>query len=175
MAVQAARVQRISDLVMYKSLEPLVDRRPRWVLLANGARARVVGRDPDTGALRELESFVHPASRLHASALGHDRSGSGVRGPGHSTFEPPMAPEARERQRFAHELARRLELLALGHHLPCWALVASSPFLGALRHGIGPQAAERLVAHHDRDLTGLPLHQLEPRLRQMLPPGPVPD
>ncbi len=146
--------------------------RARWVLLANAARARLLDCDPDNGGLRELEDFVHPSSRLKPSALGHDQPGAGARGSQHPSFEPATGIAEREHVHFAQQLAAHLETAAHANRLPPWALLASSPFLGRLHAELGAGVAERLVWHLDRDLTALPLHELEPRLRQLLPPGP---
>lgn len=150
------------------------DRRPRHVMLANAARARLLGRDPDNGALRELDDFVNPRARLKASTLDRERPGRGATGSRRTAFEPPTEPDEHERQRFAQELARHLEALALQNRLSPWLLAASSPFLGTLRAALGPHAQALLVQHAERDLTPLALHALEPRLRQLLPPGPPP-
>ncbi len=160
---------------MVRPTDPTPDRRPRHVLLANAARARLLGRDPDSGALRELDDFVNPRARLKASALDHERPGRGATGTRRTAYEPPTTPDEHERQRFAQELARHLEALALEHRLAPWLLAASSPFLGTLRAALGPRAAALLVRHAERDLTPLGLHVLEPRLRQLLPPGPAPE
>lgn len=145
-------------------------RQARSVLLANAARARLLGRDPGSGALREIDAYVHPGSRLKAGALGHDRPGVGARGSQRTPFEPPTDPAQRERQHFAHEVARHLETLAAAGHLPPWALLASSPFLGQLLGALGPAARAQLVMHDDHDLSALTLPVLEPRLRVLLPP-----
>ncbi|MCZ8113170.1 MAG: host attachment protein [Betaproteobacteria bacterium] len=152
----------------------LPDRRPRHVLLANAGRARLLGRDPDNGALRELDDFVNPRARLKAATLDRERPGRSAMGSRRTAYDPPTEPDEHERQRFAHELARHLEALALEHRLGCWVLAASSPFLGTLRQALGPHAAGLLVQHAERDLTQLALHLLEPRLRQLLAPGPAP-
>lgn len=153
---------------------PLPDRRPRHVVLANAARARLLGRDPDNGALRELDDFVNPRARLKSATLERERPGRGALGPRRTAFAPPTEPDEHERQRFAQELASHLEALALAHRLAPWLLAASSPFLGTLRAALGPHAAALLVQHAERDLTPMALHVLEPRLRQLLPPGPAP-
>lgn len=149
------------------------DTRPRRLLLANASRARLLERDPDTGSLRELASHVHTASRMKAAELGRDRSGEGVTGASHAAFAPATDLREREREHFAHELAGQLEAEARANRLPHWALMASSPFLGRLRAELGPLAAASLVLHAEVDLTALPLHELEPRLRSLLPPGPA--
>lgn len=150
------------------------DRRPRWVLLANGARARLLRRDPDNGALREVDDFVSPRARARAAALDGDRPGRIALGSRSMPLAPHTAPEVRERLHFAHELAQHLEAMAGAGRLAHWALVASSPFLGALRQALGPRAAALLVEHAGGDLTRLAPHLLEPRLRRMLPPGEAP-
>lgn len=159
---------------MVRPEAPLPDRRPRHVLLANAGRARLLGRDPENGALRELDDFVNPRARLKAAVLDRERPGRSALGSRRTAYESPTAPDEHERQRFAHDLSRHLEALALDHRLGCWVLAASSPFLGTLRQALGPHAAELLVLHAERDLTPLALHLLAPRLRQLLAPGPAP-
>ena len=159
---------------MVRTVAPPPDQRPRHVMLANAARARLLGRDPDSGALRELDEFVNPGSRLRASALDGERPGRGSTGSRRTACEPHTPAAQHERQRFAQLLAGHLEALALAHRLSPWALAASSPFLGALRAALGPHAAALLVQQAERDLTPLTLHALQPRLCQLLPPGPAP-
>lgn len=158
-------------MAMTRDRRAEADVRPRQLMLANAAHARVLERDPDTGALRELADAVHTASRLRPGQLGHDRPGRGARGAQKVVFAPVPDLAQREQQHFAESLARQLEAQALAGELPAWALLASNPFLGRLRAVLGPQAAGRLVMHLDRDLTSLPLHELEPRLRSLIPPG----
>jgi protein required for attachment to host cells len=159
---------------MIRPEAPVPDRRPRHVLLANAGRARLLGRDPDNGALRELDDFVNPRARLKASMLDRERPGRSALGSQRTAYEPPTDPNEHERQRFALEISRHLEALALDHRLGPWMLAASSPFMGTLRFALGPHATALLVQHAERDLTQLALHMLEPRLRQLLPPGPAP-
>jgi hypothetical protein len=104
---------------MVRPEAPLPDRRPRHVLLANAGRARLLGRDPDNGALRELDDFVNPRARLKAAALDRERPGRSALGSRRTAYEPHTEPDEHERQRFAHELARHLEALALDHRLGC--------------------------------------------------------
>ncbi|MCW5635964.1 MAG: host attachment protein [Rubrivivax sp.] len=147
-----------------------VDPRLHWLLVANASRARLFERDADNGALRELEGFVHPESRMKGSELRHDRAGSAPKGVSRSTFEPPTSPAEREEEHFAAELAGRLEAAARDNRMPGWALIASSPFLGRLRAALGSAAAARLTQHVDRDLTMLAGRELEERVRELVPP-----
>jgi hypothetical protein len=104
---------------MVRPEAPLPDLRPRHVMLANAGRARLLGRDPDKGALRELADFVNPRARLKASALDRERPGRSALGSRRTAYEPP-------------------------------------------------------TEHAERDLPQLALHLREPRLRQLLAPGPAP-
>ena len=63
-----------------------------WVLVANAARARCFERDADNGAMREIEGFVHPASRLKGLDLGNDRGGLAHKGVASTQFAPATAP-----------------------------------------------------------------------------------
>jgi protein required for attachment to host cells len=148
------------------------DARLHWVLLANAARARLLERDHDNGALRELTTFVHPDSRLKASTTEHDRAGQGAHGAGRAHFEPPTSPREREQQHFAEQLAQHLEEAARANRMPGFALIASSPFLGRLRAALGSAAAARLTQHADRDLTGFVGRELELRVTELLPAAP---
>lgn len=151
---------------------PPADARLPWVLVANGARARLFVRDPDNGALRELASFVHPASRTAPGELGHDRPGQARKGAAHTAFVPHTDPHERELAVFARELSAALEAAVLEHRLGRWSLIASSPFLGRLRAELGERSAACLDCHVDRDLTTFEGAELESRVSALLPPPP---
>jgi hypothetical protein len=74
---------------------PKPEKRLPWVLLANGARARLFERDPDNDALREIAAFVHPAARAKAGALGHDRPGQVTKGRGETQLAPATSRKPR--------------------------------------------------------------------------------
>jgi protein required for attachment to host cells len=152
--------------------KPQRDPRLPWVLLANGARARLFERDPENHAMRELASFVHPDSRLKAADLSRDRAGQGATGAGRAHFEPPTSPKERELQHFAEQLAEHLEEAARAERLAGWTLIASSPFLGRLRGALGSVSAARLTNHVDRDLTACMGQELERRVAELLPAAP---
>ncbi len=155
--------------------QPPPDARLHWVLLANASRARLFVRDHDNGALRELNDFVHPDSRLKSAALSRDRAGQGARGSARAHFEPPTLPKEREQQHFAEQLAQHLEEAAGDGRLAGWALIASDPFLGRLRAALGDGAAARLTRHVDRDLTAFQGQDLEQRVTECLPARAKPD
>ena len=148
---------------------PPADARLPWVLVANGARARLFVRDPDNAALRELASYVHPASRTAPGEVGHDRPGQARKGVAQTAFAPHTDPREHEMAVFARELCTALEAAVLDHRLGRWSLIASSPFLGRLRAELGPRAAACLDTHVDRDLTTFEGAELESRVAALLP------
>jgi protein required for attachment to host cells len=138
------------------------------VLIANSARARLFERDADNGALRELAAFVHPLSRARGTALADDRPGQAMKGAARTQYEPHTDPREREQQRFAHELAQRVEEGALAHRMAGLVLIASDPFLGLLRAALGHAATALAPRHVPRDFTKYQGSDLEHRVTQAL-------
>jgi len=147
---------------------PPADPRLPWLLVANGSRARLFQRDPENGALRELSAFVHPATRMKASELGHDRPGQAMKGVAHTQFEPHTPLDEREMQQFAQQLAHELETAAQAHRFGRWSLIASNPFLGRLRTTLGHGAMSLLDRSIERDLTSFVGADLESRVSDLL-------
>jgi protein required for attachment to host cells len=144
------------------------DTLPEWVLVANAARARCFERDPGNGALRELEGFVHPASRLKGQDLGSDRGGLAYKGAASTQYSPPTDLHEKEHAQFARELVRYLEQAALDHRFGRLALVASNPFLGELRSQLGAASQRVLAASVASDLTAFAGRDLEQRVTKAL-------
>jgi protein required for attachment to host cells len=139
-----------------------------WVLVANAARGRCFERDVDNGAMRELDTFVHPGSRLKGQDLGTDRAGLAHKGVASTQFAPPTDPHQKEQAQFAHELAQVLEQAALSHRFTRLALIASNPFLGELKGRLGTASTRALGASVPLDLTAFSGRELEQRVTQAL-------
>jgi protein required for attachment to host cells len=139
-----------------------------WVLVANGARARLFVRDADNGALREVSDHVHPGSRMKGSELGDERAGQARKSAAATAFTARETPHEHERAAFARELAAVLEQAALEHRMPGWALIASNPFLGELKAGLGDAARRGLKSAIALDLTAWTGQALEQRVTQAL-------
>jgi len=142
--------------------------RPDWVLIANAGRARCFARDRENGALHELSSFVHPASRLEGHELATDRAGHAFKGGASTQYEPRTDRHEKEHARFAHLLAAHLEQAAQAQRFERLALCASSEFLGELRARLGPAASARLETGVPVDLTAYAGPELERRVAQAL-------
>ena len=139
-----------------------------WVLVANASRARSFVRDADNNAMRELCSFVHPASREKGTALASDRGGLVHKGVPSTQFAPHTDLHHKEHAEFARELAQYLEEAALAHRYPGLAIIASKAFLGDLRAVLGPATQHLLRASVPLDLTTAQGADLEQRVAQAL-------
>lgn len=137
---------------------------PMWIVVANGSRARVLQRQKHPPGLTEVHDWVHTATRQHRSDLPGGHRQSGIRG--RSGLAERSPAQDRERAAFAQEICQWLEQALHSHSVDRVALLASNPFLGELMaHGQGA-LHKHLSATHAVDLTGLPLPELEQRLRQ---------
>ncbi len=106
-----------------------------WVVVADSAKARIFSRNKKFSPLEELETLVHPESRLHRQDLVSDRPGlvHESRTPGESANEEPTDPKVVESQVFARDIAHRLREGRLAGNYSSLVLVADPRFLGVLR------------------------------------------
>ena len=137
-----------------------------WILLANASHARLLSRDSAAYPLIPLETMEHPESRLKASQLSDDRPGHEAtdNSSGGNRYEPRSDVRRKEHQRFAREIAHRLDTgLADGAFSVLW-LFASSPFLGELKAQLSDAVNKHVQHALDSDLTALGLSEIEQRL-----------
>ena len=138
----------------------------QWILLANASHARLLSRDSATDPLVPLATLEHLESRLKASHLADDRPGHEATDNSNSgnRYEPRSDVRRKEHQRFAREIAHRLDAgLAAGQFSTLW-LFASSPFLGELKAQLSDAVNKRVHLAIDSDLSALGLAEIEQRL-----------
>ena len=153
---------------MTRTREPPPSTALDWVLVANASRARCFARDADNNAMRELASFVHPASRLKGQDLASDRGGLARKSQASTQYAPHTDPHQKEHTEFARELSAYLEESALAHRYPGVALIASAPFLGELRAHLGKATKSLLRTSLALDLSTCEGGDLEHRVAQAL-------
>jgi protein required for attachment to host cells len=146
-----------------------------WIVIANAARARVLEEGENPGHYVHVADLVHPQSRQKGTALASGRPGH-VHAEGRSwtgtSYAPHTDPRERERGRFAHELAQRLDEGVAEQLCAGLVLVASSPFLGHLKAHLGKQATKAILRTIDADYTALDERELFERLAQPHGGGP---
>ena len=143
--------------------------KPDWILIANATHARLLSREAGSPMV-VLESLEHPAGRQKIGDLADDRLGSEHtdRGFGGAAYEPRVDAKLKEHQRFARELAARLEMAAVAGKFHRLAVFASSPFLGELKAEMGAVSQRLLQSTHDLDLTSFGLAEVEERVAREL-------
>lgn len=148
--------------------------KPTWILIADGSRARLFEQVRPREHWRELRAWVHPASRLRTESLAFDQLGRASKGqPGATSFVPRTSPKQREHRRFAHELARHLDLGVRSGQCDALVLIASNSLLGEVRQALPAQAAKRVLWSAPVDLTSFAGRELESRFEALRPGAPV--
>jgi protein required for attachment to host cells len=132
-----------------------------WVLVLDGEKYLLL-RNRGDEELMDLRVIAHeeadnPPTREQAA----DRPGRlNDPGPGRSAVEETDW-HALEKTRFALDMAERLRSWALDNRFDALVVVADPRTLGALRPAYHRTVAERIVAELDKDLTNLPVPELE--------------
>lgn len=126
-----------------------------WVLAADAAKARIFSREKKFSPLEELESLVHPESRLHRQDLVSDRPGQvqESRTPGENINEEPTDPKVAEAQGFARQLAHRLRQARVEGSFSHLILVADPRFLGFLRKALDADTRESITHEIPKNVT----------------------
>ncbi len=120
--------------------------------------------------LQELESLVHPQSRLKESELVSDHAGklSDKGQPG--THAAPSATSAKEKEAelFARQLCQRLEQGRAQQQLERLVVIAAPDFLGLLRQQMGAALRALVVAELDKNLATASAEQIRSHLPERL-------
>jgi protein required for attachment to host cells len=133
-----------------------------WVIIADGAKARIYANEgPGTG-LSLLEEMADPEARKPTRDLGADKPGRSFES--YDDSRHAMAPRADwhkdEKHRFLMDMADHLEKAALQGKFDTAVLVAPPEALGLLRKALGTATAERVTEELAKDLTNTPDHGL---------------
>lgn len=144
--------------------------KPEWILIADAASARLFRRESDVAPLVPIDTVKHDASRSKPSDLGDDRLGHGSadRSSAGVAFQPRTDPKRKEQNRFAAELARRLEQGLERRECARISLYAPARFLGELKAALSPAALDATRIALDIDLMAYGLDELERRIGRAL-------
>ncbi|BCX17967.1 MAG: host attachment protein [Geminicoccaceae bacterium] len=141
--------------------------RTMWVVVADGARARIFQGDPKVGGLELVMPELVGRAREKGTELLADRPGRSVDsshvGNRHA-MEPSTDPKEVEKERFARELASTLEAAANEGRFARLMLVAPPKMLGELREVLAEKVKEKIVKEVDKDLTWVSVHELPAHL-----------
>lgn len=132
-----------------------------WVLVANGARARVV-RDLGTGAEDRQEDLVFEIDHKQLREIMADRPGRSFASEGarRSAMEYRSDPVQEQEARFAATLLEQMEQRLAAGEFQQLAIVAEPRMLGVMRKKLSPTLRRAVVGEVAKDLTKLPEREL---------------
>ncbi|MCX4246154.1 host attachment protein [Paraliomyxa miuraensis] len=140
----------------------------RWVVVANGARARVFETYRHAPGLRPVLPYELTVNRLRDHERWADRAGTSHERVGHKVHSMAASTDPSEHQHdlLAREVAEVLQRGRIANRVDAIVLVAAPEFLGRLRRAIDAQTRALVVVEDGRDLSRLPEHELEARIPQ---------
>jgi protein required for attachment to host cells len=139
-----------------------------WILIADGAKARVLEREGADAPLVPVfdESFSETEARMPTREIGADRPGRVHESA--DTARHAMAPRVDwhryAKELFAKSVAEALERAALKKKYEALILAAPAQTLGDLRANLGKHAGALITAEISKDLTNLPDHEIASHL-----------
>ena len=145
-----------------------------WVLVADEGRANVYEVRQTQGLdgrprteLAEVESLTWASAHADEADLRRDAQGrffgKGEQMMGH-TAPPRTDPLEKEAELFARRVAGWLADARAKQRFARLYLAAAPKFLGRLRAVLDPQVAAAIAEETDKDLSGLPAHELAQRM-----------
>ena len=141
-----------------------------WVLIADGARARILQQLGPGRDLTAIDGMVFHGDHAATHDLVSDREGRSFssHGSGRSAYEPHADPHRDLKTKFAHQLA---EVLAHGLKHNAYdrlVIVAAPATLGDLRTAISEHVRAKIVGELAQDLTNTPNGEVATHLRDVL-------
>ena len=143
-----------------------------WVVLADGARARVLLNEGPNKGLKEVLSAQSETARLAGRDLVADDRGRTFdsAGQGRHAMEPKTDAKTVESEKFLRDVVRMLEQGAQGGEYDRLVLCAAPRALGELRGLLPKPVQDRITAELPKDLTNTPIQDLGRSLEGALVP-----
>lgn len=129
-----------------------------WVLIADGARARVLEHKGPGKGLREVRGLEFSDEHLRSGDIMADRPGRSFSSSGHdrSAMEPKTDPIDKREADFVAKLAEVLDKKLSEGAFDRLILTAAPHALGDLRKVLTPQLQAKVAAELAKDLTKIP-------------------
>jgi protein required for attachment to host cells len=141
-----------------------------WILIADGARARVLENDGPGKGLIAIDRLVFQGDHAATHDIVDDREGRtySSHGPRRSAVDAHTNPHRELKKTFAHHLA---DILA--HELDAGSygrlvIVAAPVTLGDLRKVLAPKVAAKITGEVNKDLTKTPNSDVAHHLEDVL-------
>lgn len=135
-----------------------------WILVADGARARLFSNQERGAALTEIECFANPDGDIRHTTTHRPPTVNESVGPARHGIEPHTTLREKATDRFAKSLSDALERGRVDHRFDRLVLVAPSRFLGALHDNLRKPLRDRVSGEVSKNLTTLAADELRSRL-----------
>ena len=141
-----------------------------WVLVANSGQARILEMQRKPYEFHQVSELVSETQHLTNKEIVSDASGRvyHAQGPGTHSMKPRSDPHENAEEQFSRSLARKMERAARLGRFDQLLVIADPRTMGRLRQQMDRSLAGRVADEISLDLVGLPLNQLEPRVREVL-------
>ncbi len=141
-----------------------------WVLVADTTRARIFQAMGPLGPLREIETLLHPESRLHTRDLTSDLPGRSFdsHGQGRHSMEVNVDPKQHETLIFVKQISERLDGAKENGEFEQLILVAPPALLGLLRKQLNTGVMQRVVHQLDKNIVRLRVDEIRQHLPEKL-------
>lgn len=142
-----------------------------WILIADGARARIVlndgpGRGIKPGPDKEFEGVNAPTREIVSDRPGRAFDSSGLGG--RHSMEPRTDPHEHEQRLFHQRIAAYLDTAAKNGEFDRLVVVAPPKALGNLRSALTEAVRKKVIGELNKDLTHVPIHDLAAHLGSVL-------
>ncbi|MHA1598135.1 MAG: host attachment protein [Alphaproteobacteria bacterium] len=141
-----------------------------WVLVADGARARILHNDGPGKGLSDSMNHGFAATHAPSRSFGTDKPGRGFASVGKSRHAkvPRIDFHTFEKQRFARDVAAVIDAAEAKGAFDRLVLVAPAKTLGELRKSMGAASLSKVTAELGKDLTHVPVNDLEGHLNKVM-------
>ncbi len=141
-----------------------------YVLIADGARARLFVVEEGTADLKPALGQEFIGTNLPSREIASDRPGRSFdsAGSGRHAMEPPTDPHRHAERVFAQEVAAVLENALRRNEFHNLVVVAPPKALGDLRGEFSDALRNRVTAELNKDLTKVAIHDLPSHLAEIL-------
>lgn len=145
------------------------------VLIADKARAQLYKLAGRRGSLKSLQCFINPAGQLPERALGTSRPGRVKSGAGarRYAYQPKHRVKEHAEEIFVRRVAAALAKDGRASGGAPIVLIAAPRLLGTYRQHLSAAVRDRVILEFKRDLTKLPVAELNQRVREALSAVPV--
>lgn len=141
-----------------------------WILIADGARARVLSHTGTGKGLDEVEGFEFAAERLRTQDIMADKPGRSFSSAGskRSAMQPQTDPVDKREADFVRELAEMLDKQLRKNAFDRLIIAAAPKALGDIRKSLSPQVQTKILAELSKNLTSIPNDDIEKHFEDVL-------